>query len=416
VLSLEKNSALLAVTVAIACAGARAGDARPDVPWDTIEDWALGDQVSISIGGKTEPKPDPKVLTSPAKPEGPKPEPGKEAPPPATAEPRIIPPPKSTSRRAEPRDFTEYKAKFLQRAVQRLTKADADRNYEQCFDIAYKMENYGKAMEALNHMREDKRLLIKENWYRDTDVWIAGKMCETGLMSGQLQAAALDTYIKTWKDKALKAVDDMKQNGFGRNDVWRDAAGVQRREDFYRNYAAVVEENKKMELAGEDNAKFLAELGFRLWDEGRPTHALRYLSILLKLREWFPDFDHVKNGEVQVRIARVLSNDFGLYREAADEATVAQEKFQSHAGVASGEICWIIADNWQKLANEQKTNREALEYFKQSKTYYEMYQRKYGSAANNKPGNGPGNDNRTECQKRLDDVNKGIATRAVRNQ
>jgi hypothetical protein len=407
-----KNKLLPVVLTCVCCAGALAGEARPDVSWDQIEDWAMGDAVSIALGPKTEPaKPDPKVLASPAKPEPPKPEPAKPEPPQEAK--AVIPPPKSTSRRAEPREIAEIKGKFLQRATPRLIKSDADRAYDQSFDIAYKMENYGKAMETLKIIAADKRLQMKENYFRDTDVWVAGKICETGLISGQMQTASLEACIKIWKDKAQKAVEDMKQNGNARNDIPRDAAQIQKREEFYRNFSALQEENKRLELAGEDNPKYLADLAWKLYDQGLPAHPMRYLAQLYKMREWYPDFEYVKSGEVQVRIAKMLGNELWLSAEAAQEGIVAQEKFQQHGAVVSGDICWLIADNWQKMANEQKTNRDAMEYFTKAKTYYELFQKKYGSNSGNR-GNGP--ENKSDCQRRLEEVNKAIAARIVRNQ
>ena len=387
-----------------------AEESRPDVNWDQIEAWALGDALTIQLGsGKAEAKPDkpenadPKVMATPEpaapKVEAPKPE--------SLLEPRAtIPPLKSTSRRADPRAIAELRASILQRAATRLTRLEADRQYDQAFDLAYRVENYFKAMEFVMKMLADKR------WsHRDTEIWAAGKMWEIGLLSGQMQSNTLEVHFKNWKERALKAVEEGR---FVRGDIPHNAEQIRQREMLYRSWSQGLSEDlKKLEAAGDEHPKPLWNLAIRFSDEYRPYWPMRCMSALVKLREWHPEFEQVKSGDVQVRLAKLLWEHFWMPREAAEEAERAMEKHPKHPVVLDGDLCWIAAEGNRQLGFEQKTNREALEYFKQAKFWYETYQKKYGNGQHNRT---QGQEPKTECQRRIEDTNKNIEIRQIRNK
>ena len=417
---MQKDRVLAALFAACLCASVAAGEARPDVSWDQIEAWALGDALTISIApDKADARPDkvdkpePKVMATPepAKPEQKPPEPAK-APEPARLvdaglEPRMnIPAPKSNSRRADPRDAAELKGRFLMRGAPRLQRLEADRVWDQAFDLAYKMENYGKCVEIISRMLQDRRYA-----HRDTEIWAAGKMWEIGLLSGQMSAQTLEFHFKNWKERALKAIEEGK---FVRGDVPHQAAQVQAREVLYRSWSQGLSEDlKKMEAAGEDNPKFLWDLLIRYGDEARPSRPLQCMILLLRLREWHPEFEHVKSGEVQTRLASLLWEQFNMPLESTEEARLAMDKFSKHPEVLAGDMCWIAAESSRQAGFEQKTNREGLEYFKQAKVWYETYQKKFGIGQHNRRN---GDDPKAEVQKRIEDTNKQIEIRQIRNK
>jgi len=409
---------LRALLAGCLCVPAFAGEARPDVSWDQIESWALGDALTVALTAqKSDPKPDkidktdkpdPKVAAAPEAAPA-KPEPAKtevKAPEPVVEARLVIPAPKSTSRRADPREYADLKGKFLQRASTRLQRLEADRVWDQAYDLSYKTENYAKCVELIGRMLQDKRYM-----HRDFEVWASGKMWEIGLLSNQMNNQTVDFHFKTWKERAAKAIEEGK---FVRGDIPHELPQVQIREAFYKSWGQGLSDDlKKMEAAGEDTPKYLWELAIRFHDDAKPAWPMHYMNLLLKLREWHPEFDPVKSGEVQTRLSRLLWEQFNMPKESCDEAERALEKFPKHPSVVNGDMCWIAAEGTRQLAFEQKTNREGFEFFKQAKQWYETYQKKFGGGQYNKRN---GDDPKSEVQKRIEETNKNIEIRQVRNK
>jgi tetratricopeptide (TPR) repeat protein len=322
-----------------------------------------------------------------------------------------IPEPKNKNRKKDPKECLEWRSKFLQRAETRIQQFETKRNFVQIIELAYKMEDYQRVVAVLERVLREGSVNG-----RDNEVWLAAVAWEVGLLIPNSNPQKLDVLVKNWKSKALAAIENVKldeqENRWTRWDTPHSVATVEEREAFFKSWQKPLQDDlKKMELAGEDDPKYLWDLAMRYQDQKKPWIPLRYMNMLLKLRAWHDDFAHVKSGEVQVRLARLLSEQFGLPPEAIVEATSVVDKYPKHAAVVSGEICWILAENNLALAKDQQMNKDKVPYYEEAKKYYDQY-RKIAHAHNNKIHPGA---HQSETQRKLEDVNSNLSRMKPKN-
>jgi hypothetical protein len=397
----RKSKTALFFCAFLACAGftCRGGEPAPplEINWEQIEAWASGDAVVLTPK-KT---PDaPKTDAKPATPAVAKTEP------PPEAKPAV--PVKLPSRVTEAKDFLEMRAKYAARASAMLKIDEAERRYDRAFDVCYRNENYLKAGEMVGKMYgDDKRYPGKEY-----ELWMAAKAWELGCLIN-LPRNNLEILFKKWRDKATRAIQENLITDPGLADrlqVPRDPNRLAQREAYFNSIPALFEELRIQELKGETDWKQLWDLAMR-YSGDSPSLPMRYMAQLYRLRERFPDCDVVKSGDVQVAIARYLSDVLWMPQDAAEEAVAAMEKFKQHGAVANGDMCWIAAQNFSSYAGELKTNKEQLEMYRKAH-HYLVEMANYPRNGNNKPFTRPGEQRAlSETQRRLDDVSNHIRKR-----
>jgi hypothetical protein len=398
--SRKSNAAriLLFICAPLACVAftCRGGEpAPPEINWEQIEAWAAGDAV-VLVPKKT---PDaPKTDVKPTAPAV-----AKTEPPPET-KPAVKLPSKVT----DAKDYVEMRVKFAARASALLKVEEAERRYDRAFDIAYRAENYLKAGEMVAKIKTDKRYAGREY-----ELWTAAKTWELGCLIN-LPKNLLQGFFRSWKDKSTKAIEDnliTDQGLADRLQVARDLNKVAQREAYFNSVPDVFEELRIQELKGETDWKQLWELAMRYAGDS-PSVPMKYMAQLYRLRERFPDCDVVKSGEVQVCIARCLSDVLWLPQDAADEAVVAMEKFKQHGAVANGDMCWIAAENYKWHAGDLKTNKDQLEMYRKAHHYLVEMQTNHPKNGNNNPFKMSGEQiAKSQVQRRLEEVSNNIRKR-----
>jgi hypothetical protein len=358
----------------------------PEVSWEAIEAWASGnpEPAPAPAPTKTEPaKADPK-------PADPKPADPKPVEPPA-AEPKALPALKPGEHRTEPKQIALARDKFLKTWPKQAEAAENKRDWDNGWRWEYKFEHYPQALQDLYHMMDDKRY---KNIIQDGTAY--DKMLMTNHVCPQIQRTTIDKMMAEWKAGQMSVIKDRENadpNYKPREK--QDLDTIAKREAFHQESIKLTESGtplleslRKQEVAGEQDPKLLWDLAQR-FNENAPFGPLHYMSVLYKLKEWYPDLDVVKSGEVQWRLVKVLADDLQIYKETADEAEYMCENYPKYGSVREGEALWIEAENRRLQGDVESPKSAQLPIWYKAREKYKEFRDKYPRHHCNQPG--PGN-------------------------
>jgi hypothetical protein len=355
-----------------------------EVSWDAIETWAAagGEPAKVaeaSPAGKGDAKtpdvkaPGPAPLPEPAKPQWTPQRPG--------------------MRRPEPAQISEVRQAFAIKGVYSAERAEKSRDYERAFLLYDRLQRYQQAAQQLLMMKNDQKR------YAWRELWIKEKWIELGLLLGQSRQD-MDAAFKDFKEARLAKNAEIQDKGARERDMY----DLNQREEMLNAKPTLPEFLIKREVAGDGDPAALWDLSGRLSGD-RPHDPLRHISVLYKLREWYPDFEHVKGGEVQWRLACDLAGRLELNKEAADEAHALCENYPKHNSVLNGDALWMECEHRRFLGTEldSKSKSQAIEVWRVARDKYKEFQAKYPNNGHNH-ANRPGNP-KSECQEHLEDLN-----------
>jgi len=305
--NLSRTAVSLGLLLLSGALGAEEKPAR--VPWTKIEAWVSAGEKAPPTATEiaTQPSPEPKktATTTPKPPSPEVTEPKKPESPIVRTTDRTKPPEAWTKRY---REITGIMGKRLVSTTQPI----------QLFNINYLMEKYGQASGHLTSMTKGR--MYKQ---QIDNGWIAGRMWETALLMGSDRKEWLDRYYSEWVKKETQRIETLEE--------WRAKSSRKRfsqRKKYYAECKNIAELIKQKEKEGESDPNALWEMCQRFYPNGTPHVPIVHLRFLYKLREWYPDFKHVKNGDVQEQIAHALAdqqdggNDYlrlSMYRAATEE-------------------------------------------------------------------------------------------------
>ena len=385
--------------------------APAEVPWEQIEAWAGGgampDTAKNEAPKKPDPKPDPKtaekLAPAPATPATPVPPVAPATPAPPPPPPEVVKPTWTPAHpgehRPEPPQIAEIRMQYIRHAEPIADRAEKNKDLERAFNIYYRMERYNNALQELVSIKQDpKRFPGKELWAKD-------KWFETGcIMTPPMGRGDLEPLFNDWKErKQAKMKADEARPDFNKDWKTQDLADLAEREKMYTEKPSLSESLIKREQQAEGDAAMLWDLANR-YHSGRPYEPLREVSTLIKMREWNPTHEQVKNGEAEWRLVNLLSNDLELHKESAEEALSMIEKFPKNNSVTWGDALWTAAENRRMQAEENRTKKEQIEIWKDAKRMYEDFKQKHPQNNHNKPNTGPGQDQKSDCQHHIEEL------------
>ncbi|MFH0938601.1 MAG: protein kinase [Planctomycetota bacterium] len=314
------------------------------------------------------------------------------------------------SRKTETKPGREITNKYLQYAQTLLPKQEAARDWPKAWDSAYRLEQYDQALNYLGHMlSEPKRWeqKMKESWFNQ-------KLWETAILArNQPPQELLEKFFNNWKEQMLADIKALPKPWTDENWVkaesQRRQSDLAKREAYFRTFPTLRAELVQLENDGEDNPKALWELCIR-FGEKRPYAPLHYARVLYKLREWYPDFKHVTNGDVQYRLMDCLSDDLSpssipLSKDAGDEAIILIDKYSAYPRVTNGDALWILANNRSRQDYQNKNNKEMAAILMEAKNLYKKFSKNYEKHWANRPNQ---HTQKSICQDHLRDLERKI--------
>jgi hypothetical protein len=379
----------------------------PEIPWDTIEAWAGGNAIpegpKVADAGKKSDAKAPEKATAAPGPAAGKPDPA--TPPAPVTPPQEVKPawiaPKPGEHRAEPSQCAEIRTLFLRHAELLADRAEKSREYERAFTWYYRMERYSNAFNELVNMRQDPK------HFASKDYWIKEKWFETGCVMPQSPVSHqdLETLFNEWKTAKLARMKEAESKpDYNKDSKNWENWDISMREKMYTEKPTLMEFLLKREQSGEADPAILWELCTRYGSE-HPAHPLRYMTVLYKLREWFPDYEKVKSGEVQWRIVTVLADQLDLHKEWADEAHAIQEKYPKYSAVTGGDALWYEAAGRKEQAEENRPKKEQIEIWRESKRLFVDFQQKFPASSHNHPAVG---EKKSEAQQKIEDISSHL--------
>ena len=364
-----------------------------------IESWASGNSVEgakVAVADIKKPDGKPADAKTPAAPNAPTPAA------PARPEPPAPPPPDPKAQwtaphpgehRPEPAQIAEIRAAFGKKVEVLADRAEKSKDFERAWMLFYRGERYLEAINQLMTMKNDPK------HFPNREAYIKEKWLETCVMMVPQPRAQIDTLFKEFKDPR---VEQAKKEP-NKDAQARMLDDLKTAEDVVNMKPNASEFLIKREAAGETDANVLWELSQR-YNRDLPHWPLRHMSVLYKLREWFPEFEPVKSGEVQWRLANVLSHQLELNKEAADEAHFMCDIWVKNPEVLNGEALWIECE-YRRLQGEQDSHsrKDQLEAWRIARDKYKDFQTKYYTNPHNKAT--PPTNPKSDCLVHLEDLN-----------
>jgi hypothetical protein len=392
----------------------------PEVSWDAIEAWASGTaELPPAVVATPAPAPAPAPAPGPASGPPPGPAPAKtetankpEPKPPESKTPELPPidmrpgvGPKST--RQEPRQIAALREKFLRVNSKIAEIAENKRDYDTAWRWNYRCERYTQAMQNLYMMTKDKH---SSRFVQDGT--LADRILMTHYMFPQISRQDVDKALGDWKAAAIAAIKEREAADPKFKDREKaDLDQVTRHENFHLDAIKVLDAGSnltdylhKFEVAGETDPRYLVDVGLR-YAENTPAGPLHLLSVLYKMKEWYPEHEAVKNGEVQWRLIRVLSEELWLYKEAADEAAYMIETYPKNGQVQAGEVLWTEAENRHRQGDAEYLKKDQMPIWYEARNLFRQFKEKYPRHQRNQPGP---NNSKPACQGEIETLDGKI--------
>jgi hypothetical protein len=297
-------------------------------------------------------------------------------------------------RRPEPPQINEARQAFMAKGAYNADRAEKSRENDRAFTIYERLQRYQQAAGQLVAMKNDPKR------YANRDTWIKEKWIEIGLLLSPPPRQELEGPFKEWKEARLAGNSQIQDKGAKDRDLY----DINQREEMFNAKPTLQEFLTKREAAGDGDPAALWDLSIRLSGD-HPHDPLRHISVLYKLREWYPDFEQVKSGEVQWRLTGDLAWRLELNKEGADEAHFFCETWPKHNAVVSGDALWTECEYRRFQGNEldSKSKSQAIDVWRVARDKYKEFQAKYPGNGHNH-ANRPGNP-KSECQEHLEELN-----------
>jgi hypothetical protein len=318
-------TALLALPALASFCGFGAEPEPPQVPWDQIEAWVAGTPKAEVEEAKAAAAP-----TEPAAP--------------------AWTPSQRGERRPEPQAYKVFLGRIGEAMGERLAATLASQSRRR-FEIFHLMERYEDALRELALVLRDPKRFQREHW----EGWAHQQLWETLLLTPSLTRPELVAqHFEEWKDRRQKWFQGREQDlDWVTYYKKHDQAVFDERQDYYLKNQNIAEIIRDLDPKGDTSPEALWDL-CRRYHAGRPRAPLSCLRTLCKLREWFPDYPQSADGEVQMRIVRLLRYPFAVYREAALEAERLMEFWPRSRHTTGGEALFCASENWLSLGDALK--------------------------------------------------------------
>lgn len=369
--SASRSGWLRAVCAVALCAasGAAAGEAPPPVSWDDVEAWALGKSGPEAKSEKPAPKPaegQPQKAPGPPK-EAPPEDPARKEPPPEAV--ALWKRPSPTSRRPDPKAWQELQPKLPPLLLERPKDLRRNGEFDRLYELYFNLERYDLALQAIAEQIGDPKVAANE----DRVNRISGQFWRAAILHPTpIPQAHIDGAYQKWRSGLRPPPDAKEFNEY-----------VKEQEDMYKLGRKLIDELKAQEFQGDERPEPLWELIRRFEDE-RPANPLGIVRAGYKLREWFPEFEKVKKGEVQQRITSRLHWPLQVQDAAAEEGLLMLQQYPEHSWVKNGDATWTRAEDLRDYGYSLQSYNKAIPYWQQAVAHYQEFKKHYPNHSNNK--------------------------------
>jgi len=371
----KNNLVAFAAAVVLACATLQAGLSAAEevnpaaIPWEHIEAYASGkiDQNPFVPGAKIQlPQPQP---------EKPKVEQPK-----AESKPGV--------KQKDPEQIAVLK-RLVQKQYDEELKAAARLGLKQQFEMYLRFDKYDEAFKCLGAIQIDPKKYASEHrgdWL-NYNIWTVGLMLNQRLPKG-----ALDKFYQTWDQELDKPPAE--------NGGWHH--WYKQRKEYWASGDKIKDQLQELERQGETDGEALWTL-VNLYNQQRPPSNVQFAVVLYRLREWFPEYQHIKSGDAQWLLIMRLWQ-LHLWEQAEAEINLQLERWPNQASSKDGEAAWHLAHAFKQQAYEIGKNNAGYEKAKEALQLFQNFQRKYPKSPHNQQQqhNRPGSNN---CSDQIGEIN-----------
>jgi hypothetical protein len=193
------------------------------------------------------------------------------------------------------------------------------------------------------------------------------------LLEKRMRKDIRENFYRLWQDGMQAAIRNAALKKYSVRSLERT---FKNRTDYYQKDAEnLLVTLKELDVRGDAGPEPLWELCVRFADD-RPPLPQKYMETLYKLREWYPTYKQVANGEVQWRIVHVLCDDLKDFEWAADEADALIERYPGCRYVKRGDALWQAAVNRHAHADTLK-RKEACPPWRKALKQFRLFQLEY---------------------------------------
>ncbi|MCW8132754.1 MAG: hypothetical protein KIS92_20580 [Planctomycetota bacterium] len=377
----------------LAVAGAHAEDFDPaKVPWDQIEAWASGKSPDNPWKPGAKPSPPKPPPAEPKKPDPAPPEPAKPEPKP---DPKPDPAVKNPTRHAEPPQIAMVRQKAMAYLEDEIRDAMRFKDYNRMYNAHFRHDQFDLALQDLIQVASDPKRWPNEN----NGTTVCGGFWQCALLAkARPNPASVDKAFQQWEQRH-NTKDQNIQNY------------VNAMKDYYTNAQKYLSQVADLEAKGDSDPNAFWQVIDRFQND-RPHGNLRYVAVLYRMRDWYPEHEQVANGEVEWRIFDRLHHHLCVFDMAAEEARILIEKYPKHWSVSGGEAYWKLGESLHWHANSLPKNAKAFEIYEEARRAYMAYQQKFpGKNYSTPKPQGDPNAGKSDVGMRIEDLNRILPRR-----